>query len=142
MKTITLTVPWCYLLGPAKRFETRSWLTMHRGPIAIHAAKTIPDWVYQVCVQPEFFALLERLGLNPIDKLPRGAVIATADLVDIEPTSEELRRRLSPQELLVGNFNDGRFAWDIRNVRRLPEPIPARGQLGLWTWEPPAGFKI
>lgn len=40
MKAITLTQPWASLVAcGAKKIETRSWRTHHRGWIAIHAAK-------------------------------------------------------------------------------------------------------
>ena len=40
MKAITIWQPWASLLAcGGKRFETRSWATSYRGPIAIHAAK-------------------------------------------------------------------------------------------------------
>jgi hypothetical protein len=34
-----------------------------------------------------------------------------------------------------GDFTPGRFAWELSNIRRLPEPIPARGQQGIWNWD-------
>lgn len=27
------------------------------------------------------------------------------------------------------------YAWELRNVKELPEPIKAKGQQGLWSWE-------
>ncbi len=40
MKAITIWQPWASLLAcGAKQYETRSWATSYRGPIAIHAAK-------------------------------------------------------------------------------------------------------
>lgn len=40
MKAITVWQPWASLLvSGRKRYETRSWATSYRGPIAIHAAK-------------------------------------------------------------------------------------------------------
>ena len=40
MKAITVWQPWASLLvSGRKRYETRSWATTYRGPIAIHAAK-------------------------------------------------------------------------------------------------------
>ncbi len=40
MKAITIHQPWASLIVVgAKRFETRSWETKYRGPIAIHASK-------------------------------------------------------------------------------------------------------
>ena len=29
-----------------------------------------------------------------------------------------------------------RFWWDLSNVRRLPEPIPCRGNVGMWSLQP------
>lgn len=43
MKALTLTQPWATLVATgAKLIETRSWYTAYRGPLAIHAARTIP----------------------------------------------------------------------------------------------------
>lgn len=40
MKAITIWQPWASLLAHGmKQYETRSWATKYRGPIAIHAAK-------------------------------------------------------------------------------------------------------
>jgi hypothetical protein len=43
MKAITIWQPWASLIAiGAKQYETRSWETKYRGPIAIHAAKKDP----------------------------------------------------------------------------------------------------
>lgn len=43
MKALTLWNPWAMLVAVLlKRFETRSWYTEYRGPLAIHAAKSFP----------------------------------------------------------------------------------------------------
>jgi hypothetical protein len=34
-----------------------------------------------------------------------------------------------------GDFSPGRFAWLLDDVRKLDEPIPARGRQGLWEWD-------
>jgi hypothetical protein len=45
MKAITLHQPWATLVAiEQKKIETRSWPTSYRGPLAIHAAKTMPDY--------------------------------------------------------------------------------------------------
>lgn len=39
MKALTIWQPWASLLvSGQKKYETRSWATAYRGPIAIHAA--------------------------------------------------------------------------------------------------------
>lgn len=40
MKAISLWQPWATLISTGdKTWETRSWATTYRGPLAIHAAK-------------------------------------------------------------------------------------------------------
>lgn len=36
-----------------------------------------------------------------------------------------------------GDYEPGRFAWIFEDVIDLPEPIPAKGALGLWEWTEP-----
>jgi hypothetical protein len=37
-------------------------------------------------------------------------------------------------EPAFGNFEKGRYAWELANVRRI-EPVPAKGMQRLWEWE-------
>lgn len=37
-----------------------------------------------------------------------------------------------------GDYNPGRYAWMLEDVRVLSTPIPATGRQGLWTWRPVA----
>jgi len=143
MKALTLTQPWATLVAlDAKRTETRSWRTSYHGPLAIHAAKRMPKPASLLCWQEPFCTVLEAGGYKPGDGttsnpfgLPLGPVIAVAILIDIQPITLE-NRPLEP-EYTFGNYSPGRFAWILRNVYRLPDPIPARGSLGLWEWNPP-----
>ncbi|MFA7454891.1 MAG: DUF4031 domain-containing protein [Desulfobulbaceae bacterium] len=45
--------------------------------------------------------------------------------------------RIADLESACGNFQPGRFAWYLEEVRPLDPPIPARGAPGLWDWNPP-----
>ena len=80
------------------------------------------------------------------DPLPRGAIAAVAELVDCVPTetlayTREIGRftaeghpriwQMTPQEYAFGDYSLGRYAWLIADVRRLAEPLPYRGGLGL-----------
>ena len=48
MKALSLTQPWASLVViGAKCYETRSWATNYRGPLAIHASKGFPVWAKQ-----------------------------------------------------------------------------------------------
>lgn len=124
-KAITVTQPFASLIAAGvKRYETRSWSTKHRGPVLIHAGKSVwgPDAV-------RFGLELHHSGLLPsrLSGLPRGAIIAIAELVDVVP-SEMVER----DDLVSGPFLPAAFAWRLAAVRILPEFIPWRGRLGLW----------
>jgi hypothetical protein len=41
---------------------------------------------------------------------------------------------VSGNEYQYGYYSEGRFAWALIDVKRLPTPIPAKGQLGLWNY--------
>ena len=36
-------------------------------------------------------------------------------------------------EMEFGDFTPGRWAWVMEDVQPLPEPVPCRGWLGIWT---------
>ena len=121
---ISLHQPWASLIASGhKRYETRSWPTSYRGPIAIHAAKKIePD-----------SRLLNLLGAAESD-VPRGAVVAIADLVNCIQMDAHFIEAQSDTERMCGDWSVGRWAWELENIRAI-EPISARGMQGLWQWE-------
>ena len=143
MKTLTLTQPWATLVAlEAKRIETRSWCTSYRGPLAIHAAKRMPKAAISLCWDTLFRTALEAGGYRPGSSpttnsfgLPLGAVIAVAVLIDIQPIT--LENRPTEPEYSFGDYAPGRFAWILQDVYRLPDPVPAKGRLGLWEWTSP-----
>ena len=128
MKAITLTQPWASLVAlQHKRYETRSWRTFHRGPLAIHAAK---GWEYD----DRKFAMEEHEAgrLPDIYQLPLGAIVAVVEMAGCGRT-EDIEDAMSELELRLGNFGFGRYAWKFASNVWVPdEPIPYRGAQGLW----------
>ena len=49
-------------------------------------------------------------------------------------TTEEavMRRGISNEEIALGNYVEGRFAWLTRNLRRLKNPVPVKGAQGFF----------
>lgn len=110
-----------------KRIETRSWSTNYRGPILIHAAAgPVPREARQ---QPGLMEMAA--GLPDV----RGAFVAVAFLTDCRPITPELIAALPEAERTAGYYSPSRFAWTLEDVRPLPEPVPARGHLGIWSYE-------
>ena len=148
MKALSLTQPWATLVAiGAKRYETRSWFTSYRGQIAIHASKGFPAWAKETLREEPFRSVLYANGAAAA-WLPLGHVIAICDVTACIPTNARASRQslanigLTEQEFAFGDYSEGRYAWRLENVRRLPEPIPAKGALGLWDWTPPEGFAL
>ncbi len=177
MKALSMTQPWASLVAVgAKRLETRSWGTNYRGRIAIHAARKFTKADAQMCDGRRFKEAFEATGYMQIFAdmavhkmrgtrkvsrydvwkcvLPRGSVIATADLVDVgivtlstsnrvlieadgsDGSDNSLKKwlHLSASERAFGDYSMCRYVWMLDNVQKLPIPIPAVGALGLWDW--------
>lgn len=159
MKAITIWQPWASLLACGeKRYETRGWATKYRGPIAIHAAARDPMRIPH-SEELEKFSAITAIGLW--NQLPRGAVIATAELVNVwhivwNPGPDvDAARKIpvgaesltldkhapdfgdyfvpSEMELAFGDWTPGRYAWELANVKPIA-PVLAKGKQGLWEW--------
>ncbi len=147
MKGLTLTQPWASLVAiGAKKIETRSWSTSYRGLVAIHAAKSFPKWAREMCLEsPILDTLADYIAWDghapPTIYLPTGAIVAVATLVACESTewlrlNPTIHGRLTDQEREFGDYAANRYGFVLFNVRRLPDPIPYRGTLGLWNVPP------
>lgn len=153
IKVITTWQPWASLWAcEAKMFETRGWETAYRGPIAIHAGLKWVGFYPQIFSQAAHEALSLALpGFKCMHALPRGAIIATGDLVNCYPIIAPARiegmvstgKILTPDgpvsiygnEYLFGDWTPGRFAWEVTNRKLLDTPIPVQGKQGLWNWD-------
>lgn len=154
LPSLTLHQFWASAIAARiKRCETRGWATRYRGPLAIHAAKSIPAYAREAAQDTDVAPVLAEGGLADLDALPLGAVVAVACLVDCVPTervSAGMQHAYSPTEgarpsclwipwteRVMGNYEPERFAWVLGGIRPLREPVPAKGAQGLWQWRVP-----
>ena len=120
VKVITLHQPWATLIARKQKFfETRSWPTQYRGPLLIHAAKKKPSR-----------ALLAKFGLT-LEDCPLGKSVALANLEACLKMDAALIRAQPPEEIAAGDWQSGRFAWQLTHIRPYPN-ISLKGQQGLW----------
>lgn len=106
-----------------KDIENRTWKTNYRGPILIHAAKTIED---------DYVSLLE----FPCDvdeakamiKPRRGVIVGKVDLVDIVEAHDSM-------------WFSGPYGYVLRNAVRYDIPFPAKGRLHFFETELPKGYR-
>lgn len=115
IKALTVWQPWaeCIATG-VKTVENRGRPFRYRGPLAIHAGLRRDRWAEQ-------WPLVRAVVDDPA-ALATGALIAVAELVDCHPDTGCCRPWGEP----------GAFHLVLAHIRRLPRPIPARGQRGLW----------
>lgn len=153
MKAITIHQPWAMLCAlQEKRNETRSWATKHRGPLAIHAGQKVDR---EACEREPVKSVLAKYGYTA-DNLPAGAVVAVCTLAEcwnvqhhggkVYKTGNGLPMpipmndfrgdaEILGNELVFGDYTPGRYAWELADVKQLPEPISVKGKQGLWNWE-------
>jgi hypothetical protein len=134
MKVLTLYQPWATLVAiGAKKIETRSWKTDYRGPLAIHAGMnrkfTKGEILTEIC--RKCLCLLH-------ERLIFGAIIAICNLDRCQRIFPlELPNDLPPEpERSFGDYTAGRYMWFLSDIKKLEHPIPAKGAMGLWEWEP------
>lgn len=136
MRVISLWQPWAELIARGlKQYETRSWPCEKLGEVAIHAAKRKfrdADMTREARTQ----MLMDEV--DPFD-LAYGAVICVCNIAACVET-EEGAGLISRREFLYGDWSEGRFAWRLENVKRLPKPIPLAGRQGFFYW--PGGRSI
>lgn len=147
-KVISLYQPFASLVvAGLKQYETRSWDTKYRGPLLIHATKTMPGWAKGFAQSDQVISALWRKGLR-FEDLPMGAIIGSADLINTVRTDLWLAGRMKlvddvndqieedwREEYLFGNYDEGRFAWELTNPVLFDTPIPARGSQGFWNFD-------
>ena len=130
MKVLSLTEPYATLIkNGIKTIETRSWKTSYRGRLYIHASSTKIPKAYK-----ENHALMSLVNNK---ELSYGNIICSCDLVDcIEMTDEFIDEiKKNNNEYVTGIYAKGRYAWILKNIEVLDNPINVKGHLGIWNFE-------
>jgi len=126
LKVLTIKEPWATLIIDGyKKYEFRSWKTNYRGKILIHAGMSLER------------DMLERFKDYNL-KCTKGAIIGEAEITDCILVDEEFNekiRKINP--IVYGRSNHvENYAWKLENVIKYDKPIPVKGKLGLWNYEP------
>jgi len=128
MKALTIHQPYASLifgwpgLDPAmvKRIENRTWSTRYRGPLLIHAG-TSTKWIH-TWEGPMPHPLLVGVILGSVD------LVSCWQIASIRQAPETF-----PLAWLKHHIHaTGPICWVLRHPRRILEPIPFKGQQGLY----------
>jgi hypothetical protein len=124
MKALSIKQPWAHLIMiGAKDVENRSRRTSFRGRFAVHVSLKRADYD-DVDVEAIPSDLREPVRWAWERNALAGRVIGTVELVDCIQDSYSIWA------------NDNYWHWVLRDPRPYPQPRPAKGQLGLWEWDP------
>ncbi|NLL02530.1 MAG: ASCH domain-containing protein [Mollicutes bacterium] len=130
MKVISLLEPWASLVKDGiKKIETRSWATKYRGELYIHASQ-------RKLTKKDGFTYNNQIKLLKNPNLKYGYIIAKCTLADCIYMTEEFIEKIkkNPKEYICGEYIVGRFAWILKDLEVLKNPIPAKGRLGIWEY--------
>lgn len=125
MKVLTIKQPWATLImSGLKEYEFRGWKTKYRGKILIHAGKSL---------EKEYAEKFKCYNFE----YPLGVILGEATLVDCIKVDENFNNELrNINPLVYGRSNHvENYAWKLEDVVIYEDPIPVKGQLGLWNYE-------
>ncbi len=121
----------CIAVTGGKNIENRLWPTRYRGPLAIHASRTLDRSVLHPAITvffPELEPEQRTYAAAPPHLRTLGAIIALAQLTDCHPA----RGCCAPW----GTEEPDAYHWVLTDIHALSEPIPCRGRQRLWTPDP------
>lgn len=131
MKALSLWQPWASLWVSARKIhETRSWPTLYRGPLLVHAAKRFEREVDEDLAE----ILDDEFGPHWGLELPTGALLGIVTVEDCWRT-EDVYPLGMPRgdDFICGNFGPGRYAFRRADEYRVfDRPIPFPGRQGLF----------
>lgn len=139
IKVLSLWQPWASACVEQyiKTHETRSYPTKVRGPLLIHATKTITPDAREAHSESEMM----RVYYPDLSGLPLGCIIGIVNLTGCCTTLEAIvkfermfTKEVKERELAFGNYATGRFAWRFENPLKFDEPIKVGGSQGFWNY--------
>ena len=126
-KVLSIKEPFATLIkDQVKIYETRSWKTNYRGEIYIHASKSLSK-----SENVETAKRYLKSDINP------GYILCKCELIDCVLMTKEFIDYINNEtnESNYGIYTEGRYAWELKVLEILPEPIKVKGKLGIWNYK-------
>ncbi len=145
MKAISLWQPWAtlWVLG-WKRHETRHWHTHYRGPLVVHAAKRRGgDQDDSLSFIAEFLSkngksleeIRDALDCGSdfkVKNMALGSAVGVVNMCMCWDIHQGFTKEQTDTELIMGNWEPGRFAWQADKPHAFETPVPFKGQQGFF----------
>jgi|SRR5579862_1472300 len=111
MRCLSLRQPWASMVVSGRKdVENRSWRTNYRGPLLIHASRTVDR---DAC---------RDYGLDP-DSLPTGVILGVVTVANCTEPEKPCRSKWA---------KSGLYHWLLTDPRLLRRPVPVTGRVGFF----------
>jgi hypothetical protein len=129
MKALTVQQPYAWAIAfGGKPVENRRQRWKYRGPLAIHAGARWASYA----ADDMRIVLAVANDPDPRHLYTFGAILAVVDLVDVHADAACCDPWGEHAAATPGDGSHTVVHLVLRDVRPLPEPVPASGRLGLW----------
>lgn len=134
---ISIRQPWAYaIMHLGKRVENRTWSTRYRGPIYIHAAKGMKREEYEQFAWwwfHEFTGHRTTHAIPSMDSMPRGGIVARADVIDCIRSQHALPHGITREQgdRYIVPWWQGPYGIVLAKVEPVPF-IPCKGKLSIF----------
>lgn len=132
LPTITLYQPWAtWIMRGLKTIETRihyRFACLNKQTILIHAGLTT-DKSALAAENP--YLTLNQILHNP-DEIVNGFILGSVYVNDFAPLNITNSKRSLIDCSLTSPLRYGLF---LENIKRFPDPIPIKGQMGIWYFD-------
>lgn len=131
-KALSIKQPWLWAITDLdKRVENRSRPTSFRGPVWLHASKVLDSSK----ARDHFLSLLhgDERGRAATTTMPLGAIVCRAEIEDCVPLTRRDVVSIAVDGIAQRRWIAGPHLYVLRNVVKLPAPVPCKGMLGFWT---------
>jgi hypothetical protein len=137
VKAISLWQPWAHFVAEGvKTWETRHYPTMHRGLLAVHAAKTKTG--IKITGSDKKFPSFPLLAESHF-----GALLCIVKLRCVFTTiflNNSGSQFVNEKNKALGDWRSGRFGWQLEMIKKFDEPIPCKGRQGFFYVDIPEGL--
>ena len=114
LRALSVHQPWAWLIvNGLKDIENRSRRTRHRGPLLIHAGRSLDDYT-----EDNIEWVKRKHGISVPLEMDTGGIVGVVDVIDCVESHKS-------------KWFDGPFGWVLANPRRL-KFRPCNGALGLF----------
>ena len=123
MKALSIRQPWAWLIvNGHKDVENRAWHSRHKGPLLIHASKTMDKEALNDLLRGKLPFIANRQKIE----LWQGGIVGIVDLWMIRHVGENIPGGISPWH------EPECWGWYLKNARSFETPIEYRGWPGLF----------